>query len=183
MTSEWWVTEPLKGGHVTLQGWVRRPEGGLWWGSLSAHGRPRSRPETSQPRLREKPSPGASPCSSKRKGAPLYSWKNRGIFAVVGTQRRGLRVCLHVRQVLTKGAQVFEPRGGRGLLIAGCKCPAGSRNGVGTPRATQGTGPLESSLENPPPRFPVPKSVLSTVSVRGWECCRAVWPRGNRAVL
>ena len=79
----------------------------------------------------------------------------------------GLRVCLHVRQGRAHQAQVFEPRGGRGLLIAGCKCPAGSRDGVGTPRATQGTGPLESSMGNPPPMSPVPKSVLSTLSVRG----------------
>ena len=95
--------------------------------------------ETSQPRLGEKPSPGASPCSPKRKGGPLYAWKNRGIFVVVGSGRRGLPVCIHVRQVLAHRAQVFEPRGGRGLLVAGCKCPAGSRDGVGTPRATEGT--------------------------------------------
>ena len=62
---------------------------------------------------------GASPCTPKRKGGPLYAWKNRGMFAVVGTGQRGIRVCLHVRQVLTQRAQVFEPRGGRGLLIAG----------------------------------------------------------------
>ena len=82
-----------------------------------------------------------------------------------GTEGSG--VCLHVRQVPAHRAQVFEPRGGRGLLIAGCKCPAGSRNRMGTPRATQGTGPLESSMGNPPPTPPVPKSVLSTLSVRG----------------
>ena len=86
---------------------------------------------------------------------------------MVGSGQRALRVCLHVRQVPAHRAQVFEPRGGRGLLIAGCKCPAGSRNGMGTPRATQGTGPLESSMGNPPPMPPVPKSVLSTLSVRG----------------
>ena len=102
---------------------------------------------------------------------------------MVGTGRRGLRVCLHVRQLLAHRAQVFEPRGGRGLLIAGCKCPAGSRIGEGTPWPTQGTGPLESSLENPPPKLPVPKSVLRTLSVLGWECCWAVLPRGNRVVL
>ena len=39
--------------------------------------------------------------------------------------------------------------------------------GRGHSRATQGTGPLESSMENPPPRPPVSKSVLSTLSVRG----------------
>ena len=34
---------------------------------------------------------------------------------------------------------------------------------MGTPRATQGTGPLESSMGNPTPMPPVPKSVLSTL--------------------
>ena len=126
---------------------------------------------------------GAAPCYPKRKGGPLYAWKNRGIFAVVGSGQRCPRVCLHVRPVLAHRAQVLETCGGRGLLIAGCKCPGGSGDGVGTPRATQGTWLLESSLENPPPRPPVPKSVLRTLSVRGWECCWAVWPRGNRAVL
>ena len=82
---------------------------------------------------------------------------------MVGSGQRGLRVCLHVRQVLAQRAQVFEPCGGRGLLMAGCKCPAGLRDGVGTPRATEGTGPLESSMGNPPPMPPVPKSVLSTL--------------------
>ena len=99
---------------------------------------------------------GASPCSSTPQGGPIYGWKKRGIFAVVGSCQRGLWVCRHVRQVPAHRAQVFEPRGGRGLLIAGCKCPAGSSNGMGTPRATQGTGPLESSMGNPPPipRYP-----------------------------
>ena len=59
----------------------------------------------------------ASPCFLKQKGGPLYAWKNRGIFAVVGTGRRGLRVCLQERQVLAHLAQVFESHGGRGLLI------------------------------------------------------------------
>ena len=102
---------------------------------------------------------------------------------MVGSGWRVLPVCLHVRQVPALRTQVFEPRGGRGLLIAGCKFPAGSRNGEGTPRPTQGTRPLESSLENPLPKLPVPKSVLRTLSVLGWECCRAVLPRGNRVVL
>ena len=102
---------------------------------------------------------------------------------MVGSGQRGLRVWLHVRQVPAHRAQVFEPRGGRGLLIAGCQCPAGSRNGMGTPRATQGTGPLDSSLENSPPRPLVHKSILRTVCVRGWECFWAVFPSGNRVVL
>ena len=90
---------------------------------------------------------GASPCSSTPQGGPLYGWKKRGIFAVVGSGQRGLRVCLHVRQVPAHRAQVFEPRGGRGLLIAGCKCPAGSRNGMGTPPDTKGAWPVDSSWE------------------------------------
>ena len=84
---------------------------------------------------------GASPCSSTPQGGPLYGWKKRGIFAVVGSGQRGLRVCLQVRQVPAHRAQVFEPRGDRGLLIAACKCPAGSRNGMGTPRRHRAPGP------------------------------------------
>ena len=102
---------------------------------------------------------------------------------MVGSGQRGRRVCLYVRQVPAHLAQVFEPRGGRRLLIAGCKCPAGLRDGVGTPRATEGTWPLESSLENSPPRPLVHKSILRTVSGRGWECFWAVFPSGNRVVL
>ena len=41
-------------------------------GSLSAHARPRSRPETSQPRLGEKPCPGGRPMLSQaERGTPL----------------------------------------------------------------------------------------------------------------
>ena len=140
-------------------------------GSLSAHARPTYRPQTSQPRLGEKPSPGGLPMFFHSSSVTPLRMEERVIFAVVGSGQRGLRVCLHVRQVPPHRAQVFEPRGGRGLLIAGCKCPAGSRNGMGTPRATQGTGPLESSMGNPRPTPPVPKSVLSTVSVRALRCC------------
>ena len=58
--------------------------------------------------------------------------KERVIFEEVCLGQRALRVCLHVRQVPAHRAQVFEPRGGRGLLIAGCNSPGGSRNGMGT---------------------------------------------------
>ena len=98
-----------------------------------------------------------------------------------GTEGSG--VCLHVRQVLAHRAQLFEPRGGRGLPMAGCKFPAGSRDGVGTPRATEGTRPFESYQENSLPRPLVHKSMLRTESVRGWECFWALCPRGNRVVL
>ena len=88
-------------------------------GSLSAHAQLTYRSETSQPWLGEKPSPAGLPMFLHSSGGPLYGWKKRGIFAVLGSGQRGLRVCLHVRQVLAQRAQVFEPRGGRGLLIAG----------------------------------------------------------------
>ena len=99
---------------------------------------------------------GASPCSSTPQGGPLYGWKKRGIFAVVGSGQRGLGVCLHVRQVPAHRAQVFEPRGGRRLLIAGCKCPAGSRKGMGTPGRHRAPGPerVPWKIPRPGPRYP-----------------------------
>ena len=69
-------------------------------GSLSAHARPTYRPETSQRRLGEKPSPGGLPMflhSSRR--TPLRM-EERVIFAVVCSGQRGLWICLHVSQVL-----------------------------------------------------------------------------------
>ena len=109
--------------------------------------------------------------------------EEKGDLRSGGFGPEGSGVCLHVRQVPGHRAQVFEPRGGRRLFIAGCKCPAGLRDGVGTPRATEGTWPLESSLENSPPRPLVHKSILPTVSVRGWESFWAVFLSGNRVVF
>ena len=88
-------------------------------GSLSAHARPTYRPETSQPRLGEKPSPGGLPMffhSSRR--TPLRM-EEKGDLRSGGFGPEGSAVFLHVRQVPAHRAQVFEPRGGRGLLIAG----------------------------------------------------------------
>ena len=54
---------------------------------------------------------GASQCSSTAQGAPIYGWKKRVIFAVVGSGQRCLWVCLHVRQVLAQRAgRSGEPR-------------------------------------------------------------------------
>ena len=58
-------------------------------------------------------------------GGPLYGWKNRGIFTVVVTGLRGLRVCRHGGQFLAPLRHVSEPQGGRGPLMAGCMSPAG----------------------------------------------------------
>ena len=152
-------SDPSRVGHVT--------RGRLLVRSLSAHARPGPNLTPASRGSEKSHLLGASPCSPKRKRGPVYAWKNRGIFAVVGTGRRGLRVCLHVRQVLTQGAQVFEPRGGRGLLIAGCKCPAGSRKGMGTPGRHRAPGLIEFPGKSPA-QAPVPKSVFRTLSVSGW---------------
>ena len=55
-------------------------------------------PKTSQQWLGQNHLPGASPCSSIRKGNPPYGWKNRGIFAVGRMGRRGLRVSRNLGQ-------------------------------------------------------------------------------------
>ena len=173
MTFQGWVTRPLKGrsgdpstlGHVTPQGWVtRHPKGGsrdpsrvgpgtggrLVVGSMSAYARPTHTPETNQPRLGEKPSPGASPCSPKRKGGLLYAGKNRGIFAVVGMGRRGLGVCLQVRQVLAHRAQVSQPHGATGPLIAGIRSPSGVKGRLGHSPGERG----RLALRQPPGKSP-----------------------------
>ena len=105
---------------------------------------------------------GASPCSSTPQGGPLYGWKKRGILAVV-VRARGVcgfastyARCPHTRP------RCLSPVEAEGCLLL----IASVLRGQGTAwalRATQGTGPIESSMENPPPRPPVPKSVLSTL--------------------
>ena len=60
---------------------------------------------------------GASPCSSNPQGGPLSGWKKRGIFAVVGSGQRGLRVCLHVRQVLAHRAHCLSYVEAEGCLL------------------------------------------------------------------
>ena len=42
-----------------------------------------------------------------------------------GMGRKGLWVCRNLGQLLAPWPQGSEPHGGRGLLIAGCRCPAG----------------------------------------------------------
>ena len=58
------------------------------------------------------------------RGSP-YGWKNRGIFAVGRMGLRGLRVSNNLAQGLAIRPQGSEIPGGRGPLIAGCRCPAG----------------------------------------------------------
>ena len=60
---------------------------------------------------------GASPCSSTPQGGPLYGWKKRVIFAVVGSGQRGLWVCLHVRQVLDIGPRFLSHVEAEGCLL------------------------------------------------------------------
>ena len=90
------------------------------------------------------------PCSSIRKGGPLYGWKNRGIFTVVGTRRRGLRVSRHVGLLLAPRPHVSQPHGGRRPLIAECRCPAVIRgSGRALPGSERAPGPRRSPLEIP----------------------------------
>ena len=136
-------------------------------GSLSAHARPTYRPETSQLWLGKMPNPGGLPMFFLSSSVTPLQMGEKGDLRSGGFGPEGSAGLPARTPGARTKAQVFEPRGGRGLLIAGCNGPAGSRKGVGTPRATQGTGPLESSMGNPPPMPRVPKSVLSTLSVRG----------------
>ena len=95
------------------------------------------------------------PCSSIRKGGPLYGWKNRGIFAVMVTGRRGLRVCRHVGQLLAHRPRVSKPHGGRGPLISGCRCRAGVKGWRGHSPGERGhLGPERAPRENPKPGPP-----------------------------
>ena len=108
------------------KGWGTSPEGGLSWGclpwtcSVACVGpKPASCGSDKSHLL------GSSPCSSTPQGGPLYRWKKRGIFPVVGSGRRVLLVCFHVGQLLAHPAQVSQPHGVGGPLIAGIRCPAG----------------------------------------------------------
>ena len=95
---------------------------------------------------------GLPPSSCIRKRGHLYGRKNRGIFAVVGTGRRGLRVCRYVGQLLAPRPHVSEPHGGRGTLIAGCRCPAGVKG-----RRGHSAGDREGlGLERVPGKIPSP---------------------------
>ena len=127
------------------QGWGTLPEAGLWWGGLPVPAWPcvlaRNQPAAAQTKAI---SWGPPPCSSIRKGGPLYGWKNRGIFAMMGSGRRGLRVCSHAGLLLAPWPHVSEPHGGRGPLIAGCRCPVVVEDWLGILQATEGAWTLES---------------------------------------
>ena len=124
----------------------------LGWGLL-APARPRLLARNHPAAARTKAiSWGPPPCSSIRKGGPLYGWKNRGIFAVMVTGRRGLRVCRHVGQLLAHRPRVSKPHGGRGPLISGCRCRAGVKGWRGHSPGERGhLGP-----ERAPGKIPSP---------------------------
>ena len=157
--------------------------GRLVVGSLSAHVRPTYRPETSQPRLGEKPSPGALPMflhSSRR--TPLQL-EEKGDLPSDGFGPEGsMGLPARTPGALTTGPGVRAPwrqRAAYCWMIVSCRVK-GRR---GHSQGDSGHLALESSLENSPPRPLVHKSILRTVSVRGWECFWAVFPSGNRVVL
>ena len=122
-------------------------------GTCPAHARPHVLARNQPAAARNKAiSWGPPPCSSIRKGGPLSGWKNRGIFAVGGTGRRGLRLCRHVGQLLAPRPRVSGPHGGRGPLIAGCRCPAGVKGRRGHSAGDrEGLGP-----ERVPGKIPSP---------------------------
>ena len=110
------------------------------------------------------------PCSSIRKGGPRYGWTNRGIFAVAGTGRRGLRVCRHVGQLLAPRPHVSELHGGGGPLMAGCRRPAGVRGRRGHSPGERGRlGP-----ERAPGKMPTLAPVAPVASPGS---CRGAWSR------
>ena len=124
----------------------------LGWGLL-APARPRLLARNLPAAARTKAiSWGPPPCSSIRKGGPLYGWKNRGIFAVVGTGRRGLRVCRHVGQLLAPRPHVSRLHGGVGPLMAGCRRPAGVKGRRGHSPGERGRlGPERAPGKMPSP--------------------------------
>ena len=105
-----------------LKGGARAPRDACPGGAFPGPSRPRvlarNQPYAAQTKAI---SWGPPRCSSIRKGGPLYGWKNRGIFAVAGTGRRGLRVCRHVGQLLAPRPHACELHGGGGPLMAGCR--------------------------------------------------------------
>ena len=108
-------------------------------GTCPAHARPHVLARNQPAAARNKAiSWGPPPCSSIRKGGPLSGWKNRGIFAVGGTGRRGLRLCRHVGQLLASRPRVSGPHGGRGPLIVGRRWPAWVKGRRGESPAREG---------------------------------------------
>ena len=100
---------------------------------------------------------GPPPCSSIRKGVPLYGWKNRGIFTVVVTGWRGLRVCGHGGQLLAPWPHVSESHGCRGPLIQGCRGRAVLKRSPGhAPRQRGHLRPdrAPGKISNPDPLAP-----------------------------
>ena len=126
---------------------------------------------------------GASPCSSTPQGGPLYRWKKRGIFAVVGSGRRRLLVCLLVGQLLAHPAQVSQPHGVGGPLIAGIRCPAGVKGRRGHSPGERERLALRESPGKSPVQAPGPEVFPShTVSEEVGDLLGSV-SRGNRAIL
>ena len=177
----WTWPDISRGGHVA-------PRDACGGGACLRLRGPASWPETTQPRLRTKAiSWGPPRCSSIRKGGPLYGWKNRGIFAVVGTGRRGLRVCSHVGQLLAPRPSVSVLHGRGGPLMAGCRRPAGLKGRRGHSPGERGhpgkcpalapVAPVASLgscrgawSRSPGPRFTAGECLLRTPRTTGRGC-------------
>ena len=87
-----------------------------------------------------------------------------------GDVTEGLRVCRHLGPLLAPRPLVSQPRGGRGPLIAGCRCPAGVKGRRGHSRAREGAWAPRDPPANSPSPAPV-APVASPGSCHGaWSC-------------
>ena len=111
-----------------------------------------SGPETGQPRLGQKPSPGGlPPVLPSVKGYPFTDGRTGGssgwwYWTVVSAG------CLHVGRILAPPPHVSEPLGGTGPLISGCRFPAVVKEWRG--HSTGERGHLDH--ERAPGKFPSP---------------------------
>ena len=110
---------------------------------------------------------GPAPCFSIRKGDPLHGWKNRGVFAVGVTGRRGLWVCGHLGHLLTPRPHGVSPMEAEGPLSWDAGGLHGSRGGVGNPRGERVPVPRYSPGENPQARPPCSMASPSSFQVPG----------------
>ena len=101
---------------------------------------------------------------------------------MVGLGQRGLLVCLHVGQLLAHRAQVSQPHGARGTLIAGIRSPAGVKGRLGHSPGKRGRLALRHPPGKSPAQAPGPQVFPAhTVSEEMGELLGGV-AHGNRAV-
>ena len=113
---------------------------------------------------------GPPPCSSIRKGGPLYGWKNRGIFAVMGTGRRGLGFAASAASCSHPGPMCPSSMEEVGRLWRDAGVLRGSGDGAGPPWAREGAWDQREH----PGKFP---SLAPVAPVASPGSCRGAWSR------